>query len=72
MIVTEVRKIVDGIIDVTCYSISQNEYGTTSGYYIYCNQSKSKEEALKDINEWQNTMNRYAEILKKKVKELEK
>lgn len=72
MIITKAVKVVDDRIDVLCYELSRNEYGTEQKYWIYSDQCDSKEAALKHIDEWVKRIQTYAELLRTQVKELEK
>ena len=72
MIITEAKRIVDNRIDVLCYRQTQNEYGSEGKYWIYSDQCDSKEEALNHIEEWVKQIQEYAEMLKTKIKDLEK
>ena len=72
MIITKAVKVVDNRIDVLCYDLSHNEYGTEHKHWIYSDQCDSKEAALKHIDDWVNRIQNYAELLKIQVKELEK
>lgn len=70
MIVTQAKRIVDNLIDVQCYQRSCNEYGTEQKYWIYSDQCRSKEQAIKNIDNWVKNINTYAEMLKIQVEEL--
>ena len=72
MIITKAVKVVDDRIDVLCYDLNRNEYGTEQKYWIYSDQCNSKEEALKHIDEWVKRIQTYAELLKIQIKDLEK
>lgn len=70
MLITRARRVVDNRIDVECFETSHNEYGTEHKHWIYSNQCRSKEEAIKNIDEWVKKIQAYADTLKLKVKEI--
>ena len=70
MIVTQAKRVVDNLIDVQCYQTSRNEYGTEQKYWIYSDQCHSKEQAIKNIDNWVKDINTYAEMLKIQIMEL--
>ena len=71
MINIHVNRIVDNLIDVQCYELSHNEYGTEQKYWIYSDQCDSKEEAIKNIDNWVKKIQTYADMLKIQIKEIE-
>lgn len=70
MIKTRVKRVVDNRIDVQCYDSSCNEYGTEHKHWIYSDQCSSKEQAIKDIDNWVKNINAYAETLKTQIRRL--
>lgn len=71
MIATQAKRIVDNLIDVQCYQINRDEYGTEQKYWFYSDQCCSKEQAIKNIDNWVNNIKTYAEALKIQVRELD-
>lgn len=71
MINIHVNRIVDNLIDAQCYELSHNEYGTEQKYWIYSDQCRSKEEAIKNIDSWVKKIQTYADMLKIQIKEIE-
>lgn len=71
MLITRVRRVVDNRIDIECFELSHNEYGTEHKHWIYSNQCRSKEEAIKSIDDWVKRIQSYANILKLQLKEIE-
>lgn len=72
MIIIKAKRIVDNLIDVQCYQLSCNEYGTEQKYWIYSNQCATKDEAIRNVDEWVSRIKTYAEMLKIQIKELNK
>ena len=71
MIITEAKKVCDGTrIDVLCYEPYETDYGTKEKRWVYSDQCRSKEQAIKNIDEWVARIKTYAEMLKKQVKEM--
>jgi hypothetical protein len=72
MIVTEARKVCDDTrIDVLCYEPYETDYGAREKHWIYSDQCRSKEQAIKNINDWVERIKTYAKILKEQVENLE-
>lgn len=72
MINIQVKRVIDNLIDIQCYDLSHNEYGSEQKYWIYSDQCRSKEQAIKNIDNWVKNINSYAEMLKMQVEELDK
>lgn len=70
MIEIQAKRIVDNLIDVQCYQRSCNEYGTEQKHWIYSGQFATKDEAIRNVDEWVSRIKTYAEMLKKQIEDL--
>lgn len=73
MVVTEAKRVCDDTrIDVLCYDVYETDYGSKEKFWIYSNQCATKDEAIRNVDEWVRRIKTYAAMLKKQIEELEK